>query len=69
MQTAYFHLGVNTMNKRTNNCKDCTKRYFACQDVCPDKSPGNNYPNKDKEFYAYKAEKDIRFNKRKSRRH
>jgi len=59
------------MSKKTNdNCKNCTKRYLACQDTCPDKSTGNNYPVKDREFYAYRAEKNVRLNKiRKSRRH
>lgn len=45
------------MKQEEQNCKNCTKRYPACQDTCPDKSTGNWFKkdSKDKEYYIYKA--------------
>lgn len=57
------------MTTENNNCKDCKKRYPACQDTCPDKSKGNWFKKDahDKEYYNYKA---VRYaNKIKKRSH
>lgn len=44
------------MSKRKNGCYKCTKRYWNCQDECPDKSTGENYKPDDAEYLAYKAQ-------------
>jgi hypothetical protein len=37
------------------NCKGCKERYPACQDTCPNKSPGTTYTDPEKEYRAYQA--------------
>lgn len=45
------------MNKeKEQNCLNCTKRYPACQDTCPDKSTGTFYRNPDAEYIAYRTQ-------------
>lgn len=36
-----------------DNCLNCTKRYPACQDTCPNKSKGKFYKRPDTEYISY----------------
>lgn len=40
---------------KQKGCLNCTKRYWNCQDECPDKSKGTLTKPPEAEYYAYKA--------------